>query len=242
MVHLSVFYCIGQLVCVLRSVPRLIRSTQQEATSVSPSVPSRGRDPVPRLFQPPLQLSDAVHRLAIAAKDKAHGFLEHKDTEDTENILRIMNNLLSFSHSNHAGGETHQHSTRSAENVQGNNNYSLVPKRMTVVHVIDKASVVVAHRQIAERYLLAGLAPEDLCKKNAEVARAHSRFDHERVFRSLAALICTPTKKMQGYGSKVDAAPSGMNRAVQKVLETLYVQPYTRSMIPLISLTDTRVS
>ena len=62
----------GQLVCIFRSLPRLVKAIPQDL-SATPSMPLRGADGVPRLFQSPLQLSDAVRRLAFAALNQ-HSF------------------------------------------------------------------------------------------------------------------------------------------------------------------------
>ena len=173
---------LGQLVCILRSLPRLVKAVPQNL-SATPAIPSRESDGVPRLFRSPLQLSDAVRRLAVAADDHSYDFLDSRDPEDMENILRIMNNLLSFSQTRHNPSDA----TRSSDNTQ--NNYSLLPKRMTVVFIKDRSHVVGAHRSLAADYIFDTKDPVEFCTSNAEIAHRHSRFDHERVLDSLAAIL-----------------------------------------------------
>lgn len=153
--------------------------------SATRSLPSRRRDSVPRLFQSPLQLSDAVRRLAMAANDRSFGLYDSRDIEDTENILRIMNNLLSFSQPKRVGAEQ----SRSPENGQSQNNYSLLPKRLTIVYIKDRSFIVGAQRTLAVGYSLRCHDLIAMCKTNARVAHRHSRFDHERIFDSLAASL-----------------------------------------------------
>ncbi|KAI5119541.1 hypothetical protein M0805_008527 [Coniferiporia weirii] len=176
----------GQLVCIFRSLPRLVKAVPQDL-SAAPAITSRETDGVPRLFRSPLQLADAVRRLAVAANDHSYDFLDSRDPEDMENVLRIMNNLLSFSHPRpYSAGP-------SQPTGNDQNNYSLLPKRMTIVFIKDRSFVVGAHRKLAAQYSLQSKDPLQLCKKNAEIARRHSRFDHERLFHDLAAMLRGPS-------------------------------------------------
>ncbi|KAL5504871.1 hypothetical protein ACEPAH_7534 [Sanghuangporus vaninii] len=172
----------GQLVCIFRSLPRLVKAVPQDL-SATPALPSRESDGVPRLFRSPLQLSDAVRRLAIAAHDHSYDFLDSRDPEDMESILRIMNNLLSFSQPKQNPSEP----ARQPENTQ--NNYSLLPKRLTIVFIKDRSSVVGAHRSLAVDYNFNVDDPIAYCISNANIARRHYRHDHERVLLSLATIL-----------------------------------------------------
>lgn len=168
--------------CIFRSLPRLVKAVPQDL-SATPAIPSRETDGVPRLFRSPLQLSDAVRKLAAAADDHSYDFLDSRDPEDMESILRIMNNLLSFSQPKQHPSE----STRTMDNAQ--NNYSLLPKRMTVVYIKDRSPVVGAHRSLAEEYSFESETPIEFCRSNATIARRHFRYDHERVFNSLTTIL-----------------------------------------------------
>lgn len=173
---------LGQLVCIFRSLPRVVKDVPQDL-SVTPAIPSRESDGVPRLFRSPLiQLADAVRRLAGAANDHSYDYLDPQDSEDTENVLRLMNNLLAFSHSKAPSAEL----ARPKDNAQ--NNFSVL-KRTTIVHIADMTFVVGAHKSLAEEYTLTGSDPTKICAKNAQIARLHFRTDHERVFSSLAAVL-----------------------------------------------------
>ncbi|EJD08524.1 uncharacterized protein FOMMEDRAFT_101954, partial [Fomitiporia mediterranea MF3/22] len=172
----------GQLVCIFRSVMRIIKAVPQDLVPTA-TIPSREPDGVSRLFRSPLQLSDAVRRLAVAANDHSYDFLDSRDPEDMENILRIMNNVLSFSQPR----PNTQESAKTSDTSQ--NNYSLLPKRLTIVYVKDKSPVVGAHRSLAEDYVFEADSPIELCQLNAGIAHRHCRYDHERVFNALAASI-----------------------------------------------------
>ncbi|TDL20252.1 WD40 repeat-like protein [Rickenella mellea] len=174
----------GQLVCFFRSLPRIVKSAHGDISS-SPSLAARGAETVPKLFQSPLLLSDAVRRLVVSANDQSFGSLQSKWPEDSENIIRIMNNLVSFSQPGRRAFEN----TRSAEKVPGN--YALVTKRVTVIHIKDRAFVVGAHRAVAADYEHLVDDPAYFCETNAAVAHSHSRFDHERVFRFLRMFFHT---------------------------------------------------
>ncbi|KAH8109914.1 WD40-repeat-containing domain protein [Phellopilus nigrolimitatus] len=172
----------GQLVCIFRSLPRLVKAVPQDL-SATPAISSQ-TDGVPRLFQSPLQLSKAVRRLAKAMNDHSYDFLDSRNPEGMENILGIMNNLLSFSHPK---DYTTEPSRQPSDNAQSN--YSLLPKRMTIVFIKDRSFVVGAHRKLATQYSLKSFDLLALCRRNSEIAHRHARFDHERLFNSLVALF-----------------------------------------------------
>jgi hypothetical protein len=124
-------YLSGQLVCIFRSLPRLAKMPPRDM-SVGPSIVSREADPpIPSHLQAPIQLSEAVRRLAVAAYDRAFGFgfFDAHEPDDAGNISRIMNNLFSLSHPRqgrsisssiiHGGVELHRYSHGPAQNVAG---------------------------------------------------------------------------------------------------------------------------
>lgn len=205
----------GQLVCIFRSLPRLVKTVPQDL-SATPALPSRESDGVPRLFRSPLQLSDAVRRLAVAANDHSYDFLDSRDPEDMESILRIMNNFFSFSQPRQDNSEpTHP------ENVQSN--YSLLPK-LTIVFVKDKSSVVGAHRSLAADYLFNIDDPVVYCMSNADIARQHYRLDHERVLLSLAAIFKgLDTLREGGQSSAMSVSKHPGLKCTGLLIEMLYV-------------------
>ena len=188
----------GQLVCIFRSLPRLVKTPPRDM-SVAPSMGSRDADPaIPGHLQAPIQLSEAVRRLAVAANDRAFGFgfFDAREPDDAENILRIMNNLLSFSHPKPSrsvtsgtthGSDQHHHQQQSTQSAAGK--YSLLPKQLTTVYIKDRSYIVGAHRSVAADYVLFPFDPLSLCLENARIAHGHARLDHERVFRMLAAIM-----------------------------------------------------
>lgn len=193
---------IGQLVCIFRSLPRVVKAAPQDL-SATPAISARESDGVPRLFRSPLQLADAVRRLAAAANDHSYDFLDSREPEDMENVLRVMNNLLAFSHPKAPQVEQ----VRTKDTTQ--NHFSVLPKRTTVVHITDRTFVVGAHRTLAEKYVLNAGGLSDVLASNASVARQHFRTDHERVFVSLASIL-----KMTGSSTK--QAVSAISRRRQE--------------------------
>lgn len=149
-------------------------------------MPSYEKDGVPRLFRSPLQLSDAVRRLAIAANDHTYDFLSPGSQEDNENILRIMNNLLSFSQPQST--QVPPQSARGPETENTENSYSLHPK-IAVVSIKDLSPIVGAHKSLAIDYETHLGDPLHFCKMNSEIARKHSRNDHARMFNTLVMLF-----------------------------------------------------
>lgn len=204
---MTVYLHAGQLVCIFRSLPRLVKDPQDLSTT--PTLPP-GADGVPRLFQSPLQLSDAVRRLASAASDHSYSFYDARETEDTENILRIMNNLLSFSRPKRG-------SSGAPDNPQ---KHSLLPKQSTVVYIKDKSPVVGTRRNIAVFYSLKGNDLRAMCVTNARIAHHHLRLDHERLFKSLATLL----KPMLGRSEpNPQAKPKMAPLFIRHLIARLYV-------------------
>lgn len=188
---------LGQLVCIFWPLPRLVKAIPQDMT-VAPPIPSRESDGMPRLFRSPLQLSDAVRRLAVAANDHSYDFLDSRDPDDKENILRIMNNLLSFSQPKSLVPDSARSTTDIAPN-----NYSLHPKRTTIVYIKDQSFIVGAHRNLAVDYFMQLDDPLRFCRLNSEIARKHFRDDHARLFNSLVSLLEGQEYTSHGYSKFV---------------------------------------
>ena len=184
--------CEGQLVCFFRAPPRIVRNPLREI-SVSPSVNSRAADGA-RLFQSPALLSDAVKRLSSAAMDRESLSVERKRGDDASipnNVLRIMDNLFTFSHS------TYPHPApplgkprRVSENSRPvEDDYALLPTRRRSVYIRQAEGVPgIPDSEAAARYVLSGRDFADVCKTNVAVARLLGRSDHERVFGMLHVL------------------------------------------------------
>lgn len=181
---------IGQLVCFSRAPPRIVRNPIHELTS-SPSAP-HAADSIPRLFQSPALISDAVRRLALASRDARVSSGDLQRGEDGDNILHIMTNLLLFSRLKQ---RRPSEQSRPLDDIPAN--YSLLPTHAMTVFVRDGASVIDLGQELAGEYIFDAITPSEACNKNAEVARKHGRRDHEDLFVSLGLLLssyseCSP--------------------------------------------------
>lgn len=182
---------LGQLVCFFRAPPRIVRNPLREM-SMSPSIASRAHDAgaPPRLFQSPALLSDAVKRLSSAAQDHQPQSVERKrgdDTSNGNNVLRIMDNLFTFSQP----AQTRASKPRrvSDNSRQVGDNYALLSSRRSSVYIKSTEGILgIPDTEAAVRYVLQGRDFADVCKTNANVARLLGRSDHERVFRMLHVL------------------------------------------------------
>lgn len=159
---------------------------------MSPSIASRAPDASapPRLFQSPALLSDAVKRLSSAAQDHQPQSVERKrgdDTSNGNNVLRIMDNLFTFSH------PAHPHPTKprrvSDNSRQVGVDYALLSSRRSSVYIKSTEGILgIPDTEAAARYVLQGRDFADVCRTNASVARLVGRSDHERVFKMLHVL------------------------------------------------------
>jgi len=170
---------IGQLVCFSRAPPRIVRNPLHDLTS-SPSA-TRTADSIPRLFQSPALISDAVRRLALASRDSR---VSAQRGKDGNNILHIMTNLLLFSRLKQ---RRPSEQSRPLDDIPAN--YSLLPPHAMTVFVRDGASITDLGQELAGEYVFDASTPSEACNKNAEVARKHSRRDHEDFFVSLGLLL-----------------------------------------------------
>jgi len=175
----------GELIRIFRAPPRIVRRPLH-TIPVSPTHSSTSTDPVPRLFQSPALLSDAVRRLQLAATDRLLPIIDPKVVDDRENILRIMTNLLTFSQ---------QKLRRDSESLKPlsdiPSNYSLLPSRSTVL-ISKTTDIAGADRKVAQEYIFDSTNLAAVCEKNAITAMGHGRYDHQRVFRILGSLFSIP--------------------------------------------------
>jgi hypothetical protein len=191
----------GELVCFFRAPPRIVRNPLQDI-SVSPDRASRSTDAVPRLFQSPALLSDAVRRLGLAATDRLVKSVDSKRAEDGDTILRIMTNLLTFSHHNFR---------RDAEQSKPfggiAQNYSLLPPHRSTIFINNTTDTAGADKKVATDYLFEADSLSAVCEKNALIARQHGRYDHERVFRILSTLVPTSQQNIETSGKSWKSNP-----------------------------------
>ncbi|KAF5339452.1 hypothetical protein D9611_009784 [Ephemerocybe angulata] len=189
----------GELICFFRAPPRMVLlrgiadPTSPKASPGEEAPPSASEQrpqqtqQQSRLFQSPALVSDAIRQLSLAAKDRAVLPLDPRKPETDFNILRTMTNLLTAS----------QHKMR-RESIASNggpmskNNYSLLPTRRSNVFLMDTTRFSGPDKVVAEEYDFSAVSLFELCEKNAGVARERRRFDHERVFRIVQALLKVP--------------------------------------------------
>ncbi|KAH9061149.1 hypothetical protein EDB87DRAFT_1722223, partial [Lactarius vividus] len=174
----------GQLVCFSRAPPRIVRNPLHELSS-SPSasrpVPA---DSIPRLFQSPALISDAVRRLARASHDSRVSGSDAQRRENGDNILHIMTNLLLFSRLKQ---RRPSEQSRQLDDIPAN--YSLLPTHAMTVFVRDEASVTDLGQELAAEYVFDAATPSEVCNKNADVAHKYNRRDREDFFVSLGLLL-----------------------------------------------------
>ncbi|KAI9464767.1 hypothetical protein F5148DRAFT_1276407 [Russula earlei] len=164
----------GQLVCFSRAPPRIVRNPLHELTSSAPCP----ADSIPRLFQSPALISDAVRRLALASSDSRVSSGDTQHGRDGDNILHVITNLLL---SSRLKQKRPSEQSRPLDDIPAN--YSLLPTHAMTVFVRDAASITDLGQELAGEYVLDAPTPSEACNKNAEVARRHGRRDHEDFFR-----------------------------------------------------------
>ncbi|CAK5284473.1 unnamed protein product [Mycena citricolor] len=186
----------GELVCFFRSPPRIVQHVLRDSKSVSaaeseaPDNLDLGRPEEPeRMASPtsarsPALIADAVRRLNLAAKDRIVKPLEMGSTRhDDDHILRIMTNLLTFSHDTRES-EAAGSRQRAEESAAG----ASAPRRSTVF-ITPTSHFAGADQKVAGGYVFEADSVGRLCAKNAEVAKQAGRYDHARMFDTLGALF-----------------------------------------------------
>jgi WD repeat-containing protein 59 len=197
-VKLPAYTSSGHFVCFFRAPPRIVRNALQDL-SVSPSKPTRTEE-MPRMFQSPALLSDAVRLLSLAANDRTptrqSKARDAKNAEENEHkILTIMTSLLSSS----------QLKPRRLSDTRPplTSHYSLFGSRLlSHVYIRDISDITHLDRECATVYGF-GIAA---LGENAAQARTYGRPDHERVFRTAEALLASSLKSTST--SKVLQAPA----------------------------------
>lgn len=152
------------------------------------SVDMTADHPPARVFRSPALIADAVRRLSLAATDRVVKPLDPRRPQDGDHILRIMTNLLTFSH------DTSHHRDSESSRLRGEDGFRAdsfaypAPRRSTVF-ITNTSDISGSDRKVAVEYVFDAETVAVLCQKNAEVAREHGRYDHERIFKILLALF-----------------------------------------------------
>ncbi|KAF9218601.1 hypothetical protein BS17DRAFT_741950 [Gyrodon lividus] len=180
----------GELVCFFRAPPRIVRHHQVGGSGEVPDSPATtSRSPqASRFFQSPALLSDAVRRLGLAATDQRSDIMGSQRPGDSENTLRIMTNLLTFSQQRVQRDSAFESKDNTGTN-NLNNSVAMIPTRRSTVLIKVPSDISFARRKVAAAYIFQAGTLAELCEANAKIAREHGHFAHERVFRTLQSLF-----------------------------------------------------
>ncbi|EIW82937.1 hypothetical protein CONPUDRAFT_52726 [Coniophora puteana RWD-64-598 SS2] len=195
----------GELVCFFRAAPRMVKtyggsggSGNDLPASNSTAAASRSSTTVPRIFQSPALLSDAVRRLGVAASDsKQLDPYDTKRSDKRDDLVRLMTNLLTFA--TNARGKPGE-STAEEDSIS---NYSYIPTRRSIL-VLKRPPphVFKIDREAAARYVYEAESLAKLCEANAKVASEFGLFHHERVFSTIRSLFPASKKKIKSRRTK----------------------------------------
>ncbi|KAJ7029772.1 hypothetical protein C8F04DRAFT_1115839 [Mycena alexandri] len=217
----------GELVCFFRAPPRIVRHVLRDSSiSASPAktvsdIPTTTHDSidlsagqaVPRVFRSPALIADAVRRLSLAAADRIVKPLDPRRPQDGDHILRIMTNLLTFSHDTSQHHRDSESSRPRGEEGSRSNSFAYPAPRRSTVFITNTTHISGGDRKVATGYVFEDETLALVCQKNAEVAREHGRYDHERVFKILQALF-------PEYGNCEDAP--AMSSLVVKMVSRIH--------------------
>ncbi|KAG9311307.1 hypothetical protein JVU11DRAFT_8395 [Chiua virens] len=184
----------GELICFFRAPPRIVRPHQGNELS-SPSGASR----TPRFFQSPALLSDAVRRLGLAAIDQRPDMVPRR-LEDGEHTLRVMTNLLTFSQQRTQWGMAFETKDNAVGNDQGSNISMITYSDGVRWSSESRPRLYLPGEKLPQAYIFQASTLEDLCRFNADVAREHGQFAHERMFRTLQSLFPAHEARQDVFG------------------------------------------
>ncbi|KAK7061329.1 WD-repeats-region domain-containing protein [Favolaschia claudopus] len=218
----------GELVCFFRAPPRIVRHVLRDMSiSASPAktvsdIPATGHESVdlsaeravPRAFRSPALIADAVRRLSLAATDRIVKPLDPRRPPEGDHILRIMTNLLTFSHDTTQPPRDSDSSRLRGEDSLHSSNVPYPAPRRSTVFITGTTHISGPDRKVAASYVFTADTLGMVCQKNAEVAQNHGRYDHERIFKILQAL----------FPSYPDSYPATVpaNRVVIKMVSRIH--------------------
>lgn len=181
------------MICFFRAPPRIVRPHQISGGSELSSSPATHPS---RLFQSPALLSDAVRRLGLASTDQ-RSEVDSRRSGDSEHKLRIMTNLLTFSQLR-ARRDMAFETMDSSVNDQGS---TMIPTRRSTVFIKVSTDISLVRRNVAAAYVFQAGTLEELCRFNANIAREHGQFAHERMFRTLQSLFPAHAATQDFFGA-----------------------------------------
>ncbi|KAF7309628.1 WD-REPEATS-REGION domain-containing protein [Mycena indigotica] len=194
----------GELVCFFRTPPRIVQHILRDPLiTVSSSPAPTTSDLLPghdsleassdqaqtRQSRSPALIADAVRRLTLAATDRIAKPLDPRQPPQGDHILRIMTNLLTFSHDPPRHRESETSRQRGEDAFLNGRLPNPPPLRRSTVFITGTSHISGADRKVASEYIFQDKTLAILCQRNAEVARVHGRSDHERIFKILQALF-----------------------------------------------------
>ena len=172
---------------------------EQERSPVIPEPPTPpppeeqplpSNNPPPQLtsyFQSPALVSDAVRRLGLAATDRIVRPIDPTQPEAGLDILRALTNLLTVPQQKRRGPELkHSAAVRKHD--------AIMQARRSTVFVTSTVNIGGADKVVAQDYIFAADSLGEVCAVNAEAARRHGRYDHERIFKTIGMLFKAPEK------------------------------------------------
>ncbi|PBK62980.1 hypothetical protein ARMSODRAFT_963822 [Armillaria solidipes] len=174
----------GEFVCFFRAPPRIVRNVLRGSRSDSPTKPSTPQDSssTVNIYQSPSLVADAVGRLAAIASDRSGKSADSRQSDNGENILRVMTNFFTFSQ------DRFRHNFDSRPQGEGPD-HRVIPLRRSTLSIGTISHIAGSDKKVALRYVFQSHSLSDVCARNAVVAREYRRFDHERIFVTLGALF-----------------------------------------------------
>jgi hypothetical protein len=208
----------GELICFFRAPPRLVRNILRDTLDAdtkedeepSPVIPEPStpppieEQPTPApmtqsqyasYFQSPALVSDAVRRLGLAATDRIVRPIDPNQPEAGLDILRAMTNLLTVPQQKMRRDSDSKHSAVVRKN------YAMLQARRSMIFVTSTRNIAGADKTLVDDYVFMADSLAGVCERNAEAARRHGRYDHERVFKTLRTLFKNPEDEKKHGGS-----------------------------------------
>ncbi|KAJ7690925.1 hypothetical protein B0H14DRAFT_3906345 [Mycena olivaceomarginata] len=164
----------------------------------------------------------------FAATNRVVKPLDPRRPQDGDHILRIMTNLLTFSHDTSQHHRDWESSRLRGEDTVPSNSFAYPAQRRSTVFIANTTYISSGDRKVATGYVFEAETLAMVCQKNAEVAREHGRYDHERVFKILQALF-------PSHCSAGSALP-GTNSLVVKVVTRIHRKMKDLQMLAMLSM------
>ncbi|KAH8828328.1 vacuolar membrane protein [Flagelloscypha sp. PMI_526] len=182
----------GELVCFFRAPPRIVMPVLRNLSNSPASHSQEEMQPLKAASrtvraQAPALLSDAMRLLSLAQPERTLGIKRQVASQNTT-FFGTMTNLFTYSSSPAymVGSDT----LAERDNMDSRDtNPSLVPSRRSTVYLTNTISLIGPDRTVAVDYMFSHTSIHILCEMNAEVAQRYGRFDHERIFKTLAPIL-----------------------------------------------------